>query len=581
MKSVFCPEENCNSDTSSSEDWKWRRQHFILGVAVKDTCVTPVYRDASSTRKKRKKNELGGGSGSNRLAKLLKKEQSSISDAASAAPSTTTEERPSSDASATPSDNKPTNNETTKSNANAKKPAGYTFLTPSQSSQICAKINAHIARKGGNDTSNYMHTHLRIPQYISTMIVPTFSLDHPTNNAVEGGVAGADKNDEKDNNYAAMKQPPTEQKQQHHKQNVIPKSTKDSMPVDTPHGWQKTGPEQYWDAVLSLTISHPSTSPTFDSLCVGAVGLFDHMGQVSNGDASDASKPQARDATDGKWNKSLWRVVERTNEWSCRTQNCGGLSQDQIRKFWNPVHMAASHLPSESLSVCPWSFSKLAFFCSNVAIVGWDAFICSRDDRRQALRKLMATMQSSPPPVPPREYLVLSVSDLQSILDAAREGVSVIGTDLVRQWSRSGRALCLDLTLDSSDEKVNKVEGTIGGIMELKDEHHARDFLPILPGCKCITCRPRQKNTSKCNNSSSGDGQMELPSFTRAYIHHLIKAKEMLAETLLFVHNLHQMLLLFRQLSKAASLDGGTEEGTTDNLAAFVQRIEEQMLSAR
>ena len=71
---------------------------------------------------------------------------------------------------------------------------------------------------------------------------------------------------------------------------------------------------------------------------------------------------------------------------------------------------------------------------------------------------------------------------------------------------------------------------------------------------------------------------MEVPSFTRAYIHHLIKAKEMLAETLLFVHNLHQMLLLFRQLCEAASLDGGREEGTTDNLAAFVQRIEDQLL---
>ena len=67
-----------------------------------------------------------------------------------------------------------------------------------------------------------------------------------------------------------------------------------------------------------------------------------------------------------------------------------------------------------------------------------------------------------------------------------------------------------------------------------------------------------------------------VPSFNRAYIHHLIKANEMLAETLLFVHNLHQMLLLFHYLSNAASDEEEGDEKRT-HLDAFCQKIEEQI----
>ena len=41
-------------------------------------------------------------------------------------------------------------------------------------------------------------------------------------------------------------------------------------------------------------------------------------------------------------------------------------------------------------------------------------------------------------------------------------------------------------------------------------------------GCKCFTCR----------------------SYTRAYINHLLNAHEMLADTLLYIHNLYHLRLL-------------------------------------
>jgi len=181
-------------------------------------------------------------------------------------------------------------------------------------------------------------------------------------------------------------------------------------------------------------------------------------------------------------------------------------------------------------------------------------------------------------PMPPKRCFVLAVNDLLSILDAARKGVSIIGTDAVRRWSRDGMALCLDLKRDKTAQDGRKDCATFDGMMDLADERHTRESSPLLPGCRCIACRPRTNHTS----SGSCKDKIEVPSFSRAYIHHLIKAKEMLAETLLFVHNLHQVLLLFRQLSDAASLDeSGHNCGKENFLESFCQKIEEHLHAGR
>ena len=120
--------------------------------------------------------------------------------------------------------------------------------------------------------------------------------------------------------------------------------------------------------------------------------------------------------------------------------------------------------------------------------------------------------------------------------------------------------------------------------MEMNDETYARDSSPILSGCKCLACRPRTTIANNNIKSSCSGTDIMAPSFSRAYIHHLIKANEMLAETLLFVHNLHQMLLLFRQLSRAVALDAECRrDGKVNeamNFEAICTRIEEQLKSS-
>ena len=638
MRLVFCPPNGGEEDTTSTIDndgndlqqsWKWHCDHLILGVAVKDTCVTAVYRDIksdSSNKKKRKNEQRSNDSvGDDRSAKKVKSEQSKVDDVPSSntqMSDTTLSTETSTNKKDSINNNASTKQQPAKSNYTAKKPAGYTFLTPSQSAQICKEINSHINTDSTSSSANYMQTYLRIPQYISTLIVPTFTLDSPDDNKSSTSDANKSSTQDVNKNKHVPKQSSdhkhSKPKQQQNKaKDVIPNSTKDSMPVDTPHGWQKIKPEQYWDAVTSLTtyptissshttvVTASSGNKTAKSLCEGAVGLFDHMNtsldqansmfarfmkDKSGGDDKSVLTPQAQKSIEGmvvkgKWEAMIQKLVQRTNDWSIRSANYNP-SQSSSIPFWLPIHIAASHLPLKYMFSCPRSspsqeetqsvLTKLSDY-NHVAITGWDRISYNREYRRQALHQLMTTLQQTPLTSPrKKEYLILAVNDIQSILDAAREGVSIIGTDVVRLWSRDGTALCLDMSLDN--EEKNETESTTSGMIDLSDERYARDSSALLPGCLCVTCRPRQINTRSSHlNTKSIEYQTKktVPSFTRAYIHHLIKANEMLAETLLFVHNLHQMLLLFRRLSKAALLDD--EDGDEKNLEAFCQKIEEQL----
>jgi queuine tRNA-ribosyltransferase len=67
----------------------------------------------------------------------------------------------------------------------------------------------------------------------------------------------------------------------------------------------------------------------------------------------------------------------------------------------------------------------------------------------------------------------------------------------------------------------------------------ARDERPLDPDCDCYTCR----------------------TFTRAYLRHLIVAKELLAGTLLSIHNLRALIRLMAEM-RSAILDGSCEART-------------------
>jgi queuine tRNA-ribosyltransferase len=77
---------------------------------------------------------------------------------------------------------------------------------------------------------------------------------------------------------------------------------------------------------------------------------------------------------------------------------------------------------------------------------------------------------------------------------------------------------------------------TAAGVVKLRNARHKRDPGPLESGCRCYTCR----------------------TFTRAYLHHLFLADEMLGPTLLSLHNLAfygRLLAEVRQALAAGRLD--------------------------
>ena len=88
-----------------------------------------------------------------------------------------------------------------------------------------------------------------------------------------------------------------------------------------------------------------------------------------------------------------------------------------------------------------------------------------------------------------------------------------------------------------------------GGRLSLKNAEFARDNNPIDPQCGCYTCR----------------------TFTRAYLRHLTQSKEMLAGTLLSIHNLWTLIHLAQDL-RAAILDGSFPQ--------VVAALEQQQLAS-
>ena len=85
------------------------------------------------------------------------------------------------------------------------------------------------------------------------------------------------------------------------------------------------------------------------------------------------------------------------------------------------------------------------------------------------------------------------------------------------------------------------------GRLNMKSAVYAHDPLPIDADCTCYTCQ----------------------HFSRAYIRHLLIAKEILASTLLSIHNLHTLVQLARDLRQA--IIGGYLDDYADEALAKLQ----------
>jgi len=130
----------------------------------------------------------------------------------------------------------------------------------------------------------------------------------------------------------------------------------------------------------------------------------------------------------------------------------------------------------------------------------------------ESKQEMLDTLDTTVPrlPVEKPRYL-MGVGTPEDLVEGVARGIDIFDCVLPTRVARNGQALLRT------------------GKHNMRNAKFAEDPAPIDATCGCYTCR----------------------TFSRAYIRHLVVAKEMLGATLLTVHNLHTMLSLITDIRSA------------------------------
>jgi queuine tRNA-ribosyltransferase len=157
--------------------------------------------------------------------------------------------------------------------------------------------------------------------------------------------------------------------------------------------------------------------------------------------------------------------------------------------------------------------------------IGFDGYALggvSVGEPKEEMERIVAHCAPRLPKASPR-YL-MGVGTPEDIVEAVANGIDLFDCVLPTRNARNGWLF------------------TSRGDVKIRNARHREDTGPLDPDCGCYTCR----------------------HFTRAYLHHLDRAKEILGARLNTIHNLHYYLELLRGLREAVE---------TGRLAAFRERF--------
>ncbi|TMW58691.1 hypothetical protein Poli38472_010250 [Pythium oligandrum] len=111
------------------------------------------------------------------------------------------------------------------------------------------------------------------------------------------------------------------------------------------------------------------------------------------------------------------------------------------------------------------------------------------------------------------------------VLRAVRSGIDAFISPFPSTVTQDHAALVFWMDASVDDTRVREMERQrSGSVLHLREKRFEKDFAPLLVDCDCYTCR----------------------HYTRAYVHHLLNVREMLGDTLLYLHNMHHYYRFFR-----------------------------------
>jgi queuine tRNA-ribosyltransferase len=152
---------------------------------------------------------------------------------------------------------------------------------------------------------------------------------------------------------------------------------------------------------------------------------------------------------------------------------------------------------------------KSAQFLAGIDFPGYAIGGLSVGETKQESNAVMELVDPILPETKPR-YL-MGVGSPEDLINGILRGVDIFDCVLPTRLARHQAAM------------------TFHGRLNLLNAIHAHDPRPIDENCQCYTCQ----------------------NFSRAYLRHLIVAKEMLAATLVSIHNINTLLELVRQARQA------------------------------
>lgn len=150
-----------------------------------------------------------------------------------------------------------------------------------------------------------------------------------------------------------------------------------------------------------------------------------------------------------------------------------------------------------------------AKFVSSFDLPGFAIGGLSVGESKADMNKMMEVVTPILPTNKPR-YL-MGVGSPEDLVNGILRGIDFFDCVLPTRLARHGAAM------------------SFTGRLNMNNQKYIHDHGPIVEGCTCYTCR----------------------HFTRGYIRHLLNNKEMLASTLISIHNIHTLEELVRQARQA------------------------------
>lgn len=199
---------------------------------------------------------------------------------------------------------------------------------------------------------------------------------------------------------------------------------------------------------------------------------------------------------------------------------------------WAERCLKAKSRPDQALfgivqgGVFPDLRTQSAEFIASLGFEGHAVGGLSVGETKDEMNAMLEVVDPILPADKPR-YL-MGVGSPEDLINGIRRGIDLFDCVLPTRLARHQAAM------------------TPTGRLNMMNAVFARDQRPIVEDCGCYTCR----------------------HFTRAYIRHLIVAKEMLAATLLSIHNIHTLLEITRQ-ARQAIIDGCFDSFASAFLEAY------------